>query len=337
MSRRRIARRSPPPPLSRFVSRLLVGALLLVAGCRPFGAGAPICGELGVSESGGDVRVTITSPSGEVHRLRSSHVIQLQAVPEAELGVCVADLPRGWDLIQPEPRSGEVPLQFFSTGLGGLFLRVTLVDACEPPPAAYRADASDDQAERWVEIRDRSRGMAVTVVPVSARHEQQAYELATDLQDRELRGSRLRVALTNVVHGAAEERIQTALEEGAAVIVVDDDFTLRDELELRLPDVQRPITASFGAILTELADRTEPPRYDATWWELAPGGCTIFEFDASGPDAATLEDDVDAAIGRFPLGDLRRALVEHGALIEDGAEVGDLSQVGDRASLGHGR
>jgi hypothetical protein len=234
-----------------------------------------------------------------VHRLRPSHLIQLQAAPAAEWGLCIRELPGGWELIQPEPRRGEVPLQFHAGSLGGAFLRISLVDRCTPSSSARRTSTQHDTIERWVELRDRSYGMAVTVVPVSARHEQPAYELATDLRDRELRGSRLSVSLANVVHGPAEERIERELEGGAAVIVVDDDLTLRDELELRLPDVQRAISASYGALLTELADRTQPPRYDATWWDVDDtGACTVFEFDATGPDAATLEDDVDATTVR---------------------------------------
>lgn len=301
----------------RSAALLLVAASLVVAGCRPFGAGVPICGDLEVAEtSGGDVRATLTGSSGEVHSLRSSHLIQLQAAPQAEWGVCIDELPRGWDLLQPEPRSGEVPLQFLAGDLGGLFLRVALTDGCEPPPSARRIQLPHGSIERWVAVHDRSHGIAVTVVPVAARHEQHAYELATDLRARELRGSELSVRLSNVVDGPADERIADQLEDGAAVLVVDDDYTLRDTLELRVPEAQDPISASYGSILTELAERTEPPRYVATWWDVGPGGCTVFEFDAEGPAASTLEADVEQALGRFPLGELRRGLAAHGYVID---------------------
>lgn len=300
-------------------ARILAVALVLAfvaAGCRPFGPGQPVCGELEVTSSRDTVRATVTAPSGEVQSLRSSHVIQMQAVPTAEWGPCLLEVPRGWELIMPEPRSGEVELEFYSSGLGTPSLTVSLRDECEPTPDARRAAPPDSTAQRWVEVRERARGMEVAVVPVAARHEQAAYELATDLSDRELRGNRLRMSIANVVHGPAEERIQERLEQGTAVIVVDDGHALRDELELRLPDQARPITGTFGAILTELADRTEPPRYHATWWDVDEGSCTVFEFNVEGLDAASIETDVDAVIGRFPLGDLRRGLADHGYVIE---------------------
>jgi hypothetical protein len=287
---------------------LAIAAVL--AGCRGFGPGLPVCGQLGTAGSGDAAHLTVTDRSGETLALRTSHLMQAQAVPTAARGVCVDELPGGWEAGMDEPRSGEAVLWLASPGLGGRFVDVRLVGSCTPTERAHRTAAGTPDVERWVDVHDEGRRIAVTVVPVAERHRKAAWDTAVALIGRELRGSSLRIEVAGSERGSAASRIAAALEADSPVLVIDDEFELRRELELRVPGQGRPFVGPLGEVLAELGERAPAPHYAATWWELGTGGCIVYEFDASGPDVAALEDDTRRAVGGFPLDEVRRRLAE---------------------------
>lgn len=296
----------------RFGRRSIAGtavAAAVLAGCQAIGPGTPVCGDIGTTGSGERARLTITASDGETFALRPSHLLQVQALPEADRGVCIDRLPRGWDVGFEEPRSGEVELSFSARSLGGRFLEVQLVDACEPSPAARQASARGDrQIERWVEVHDAGRQIPVTVTPVSDRHRRAAWDTAVALIGRDLRGNLLQTSVAAVDRGPIGQRIEDALDQQRAVFVVDDAYELRGELELRLPGVRRPLVGTLGELLAELGDWAPPPRYVATWWERSAASCTVSTFDARGPEVATVEQDALRAVGALPLDGIRREL-----------------------------
>jgi hypothetical protein len=291
---------------------LAVGLALVATGCRPYGPGTPVCGDVDAISIADEVRVTVTDRTGEAGPLRSAQLIQAQAVPTAEWGVCVEDLPGGWQVSMPRAESGLAEVSLASTSLGLPFVTATVTEACEVAPAAHRAASPRPELERFIEVEETSAGIRLTLVPVSARHDQAAYELATDLRERELRGNPVRITLQGSIAGPVPTRIEEALDRGEAVIVIDDEYVARGELELRVPDLGRPIVSRIGGILVELAERAPAPRYLATWWHVGEGSCITYRIDASGPGAAALADDLDETLGFFPLGDLRRQLAGAG-------------------------
>jgi hypothetical protein len=60
----------------------------------------------------------------------------------------------------------------------------------------------------------------------------------------------------------------------------------------------------------------EEPAYEATWYFRFDGGCVAWEFDAEGEEVGTVHDDVEAAVGFYPLYALRREASNNGYLIE---------------------
>lgn len=309
VTRARLGRRG-----RRWVPVLLVAFLL--AACRPYGPGLPVCGDVAVITVGDESRLTVTERTGEARTVRSAHLVQAQAVPTAEWGLCVDQVPSTWQATVPQARSGAFDLGFFAPGLGDGFLTASLTPSCSPSSDATREPTAVDGVERLVAVHDRSVGVRVVVIPVATRHEVAGIEVAAQLIARELQGNPVRVALSRPLEGTAAARIQAVLDDGDAALVVDDDYELRGELELRLPDHAGPIVSRLGGVLAELGERAEPPRYAATWWHVFDGGCVTYRFDASGPAAATVADDARRALGTFPLGELRRQLADLGMTIE---------------------
>jgi hypothetical protein len=306
----RVARRRP----RRWVPILLLAVAL--SACRPYGPGLPVCGDVEVITIGDEARLTVTERTGEARTVRSAHLVQAQAVPTAEWGVCVDQVPSTWQASVPQPRSGAFDLSFFAPELGDGFLTASLTPACTPAPDATSEPTAVDDVERLVTVHDQAVGVRVVVIPVAPRHEVAAVEVAAQLISRELQGNPVRVALSRPVQGTVTDRIRTVLDEGDAALVLDDDYELRGELELRVPDHADGIVSRLGGVLAELGERAEPPRYAATWWHVFDGGCVTYRFDARGPAAATVADDARRALGTFPLGELRRELAELGMSIE---------------------
>lgn len=297
---------------------LLMLAVLL-AGCRPYGPGVPVCGELELTGRGEGRHLRIEQTSGESTAIRSAHVIQVQAVPTTEWGLCLDDPPSGWMYAMPEPVSGEFGVVFVSGGPGSRFLTATLTETCDVPAAARREDSPREGIDRFVQVHDPGPRVAVVVISVAPRHDSAAFLLAEDLGQRSLRGNPIRTRFSPAALGSVAERVEAALAAGDAVVVVDDPFLLDGELELRLPGEPRPFEGGLGTMLAELGDRVEPPAYEATWWHVTDGGCITYEFDASGPGAGTVVADAERALGFFPVGELRRALIELGYPLDAGS------------------
>jgi hypothetical protein len=289
---------------------------VMLSGCRTFGPGLPVCGELATTGTGEQAHLTVTDAAGETLPLRTAHLMQLQAVPTADRGLCVDELPRGWQAAMDEPRSGAATLWFASTGLGGRFLDVQLTASCAPPEEAHRTTSGSPGVKRWVQVHEESRRIRLTIVPVAERHRQQAWDTAVSLIGRELRGSSLRIDVVGTDKGPVGSRIEAALAGGSSVLVIDDTVGLDDMLELRIAGLERPIMGSLGEVLAQLGERAPPPRYAATWWEASAQGCVVYRFDATGPEVVSLEDDASRAVGEFPLDALRRGLVDLGHDLE---------------------
>jgi hypothetical protein len=304
------ASRTPGTLRTSLAAVLALAALL--SGCRTFGPGMPVCGELATTGTGDRAHLTVTDAAGETLPLRTAHLIQLQAVPTADRGVCVDELPHGWEAAMDEPRSGAATLWFASPGLGGRFLDVELTASCTPSEEAYRTSSGRPDVLRWMQVHEEARRIRLTIVPVAERHRHQAWDTAVSLIGRELRGNSLRIEVAGTEQGSVASRIADALAGGSSVLVIDDSVGPDGMLELRIAGVDRPVMGSLGEVLAQLGERAPPPRYAATWWETSAQGCVVYRFDATGPEVVSLEDDASRAVGDFPLDALRRGLVDLG-------------------------
>ncbi len=253
----------------------------------------------------------VARPSGEATALNTAELLQLQAVPAADWGVCVEELPAGWSTGLLSAQRGRAELQVADPALGLPFLTATVTDACEVPERAKPVAAAGDGPPRFVEVHDVTGGIELAVVPVAGRHQEAAMTITATLTEREVRGTPLRVTLAADTEEVTV-RIDRALEAGANVLVVDDDYLRRGEVELRSPDRTPALVAPLGRILSELGDRSEPQVYDATWWHPSPTSCVTYRITARGAGALELPDQLDEAIGFLPLGQLRDHLEDAG-------------------------
>jgi hypothetical protein len=292
---------------------LLLGLVLAISllGCRPLGPGTPHCGELEVVRGGSEPDILIARPTGEATSLNAAELLQLQAVPSADWGVCVEDLPAGWNTGMLTAERGRAELSLAATSLGLPFVRVTVSDRCEVPEDAQPIATSGDGPQRFVQVHDVTTGIEVAIVPVAARHHDAARTVTSTLTDREVRGTPLQVALAAGSDDVAT-RIDRALGTGSNVLVVDDDYLRRGEVELRSPQGSRAFVAPVGRILTELGERAQPQVYRATWWHPSPRSCIVYDIAARGPGALEVPEHLDGALGFLPLAELRGHLEESG-------------------------
>jgi hypothetical protein len=292
---------------------LLLGLVLALslAGCRPLGPGTPHCGELEVVRGGPEPDILIARPTGEATSLNAAELLQLQAVPSADWGVCVTDLPAGWNTGLLTAERGRAELSLAATSLGLPFVRASVSDHCEIPEDARLTATSGDGPLRFVQVHDVTTGIEVAIVPVAARHHDAALTVTTILTDREVRGTPLQVALA-AGNDDVTTRIDRALASGSNVLVVDDDYLRRGEVELRSPERSRAFVAPLGRILTELGERAQPQVYRATWWHPSPRSCIVYDITARGQGALEVPEHLDGALGFLPLAELRVELEESG-------------------------
>jgi len=295
-----------------------IGLALVLVGCGPVGPGTPTCGELEVVDRDSDLEIMLTRASGEATPLNAAELLQLQAVPAADWGVCVEELPAGWSTGLLTAERGRAELSLAAPTLGLPFATATVSERCEVPEGAQSVTSVEDGPPRFVQVHEVTAGIGVAIVPVAARHHDAALTLTATLAEREVRGTPLKVTLAASPEDVTV-RIDRALEAGSNVVVVDDDYARQGELELRTPDRNGAMLAPLGRILAELGDRADPQVYRATWWHPSPRSCVTYSIAARGPGALEVPDRLDEALGFLPLAELR------GHLEDAGYELGPTS------------
>ncbi|TVP68848.1 MAG: hypothetical protein EA340_08155 [Nitriliruptor sp.] len=295
-----------------------IGLGLVVLGCGPVGPGTPTCGELEVVHRGSDLEIMLARASGEATPLNAAELLQLQAVPAADWGVCVEELPAGWSTGLLAAERGRAELSLAAPSLGLPFATATVTERCEVPEDAQSVTSVEDGPPRFVQVHEVTTGIGVAVVPVAARHHDAALTLTATLTEREVRGTPLRVTLAASPEDVTV-RIDRALEADSSVVVVDDDYLRRGELELRTTDRDGTVLAPLGRILAELGDGADPQVYRATWWHPSPRSCVTYSIAARGPGSLEVPEQLEEALGFLPLAELR------GHLEDAGYELGPIS------------
>ena len=93
-----------------------------------------------------------------------SIVMQLQATPDAAVGVCLNDLEPGWTYHHMRHESGRSSFWLDSDRLGDRFVGVVLSESCDPGSAAARPHPNAD-VMRFVDATEETLPVDVVVVP----------------------------------------------------------------------------------------------------------------------------------------------------------------------------
>jgi hypothetical protein len=229
-------------------------------------------------------------------------LMQLQAIPDARWGACINGLKVGWDYEAQQTERGRATFWLDSDRMGDRFAEVTLQTTCEPGSAAP-APVSAEGVSRYIDVISETNVIEVAVVPVAPRHYNYATVAGQELK-RAWEGIRgLEVTVVDSDEPASV-RIESAASQGMGVIVVDDREVAAGTIELLMPgeDSEAGLTPQEAA--EELADDLEPPSYVATWYNQFTNGCIVYHIDAVGQGAQTVADDIDDALGFYPLAEL---------------------------------
>jgi hypothetical protein len=264
---------------------LIVAIALLGAGCADhLGRRAPSC--------------DITSTSATL-------LLQAQSIPGTEYVPCVGELRAGWDYEHAVVRSGKSVFWISSDRVGERFLEVSLEPTCDLD-GTVRATSDEGAVPLYVDVRRSDTSLSVVVVPEGDNPTTEAY--ASEVADL-VRGSVLRdrpVGVRVDLSGLdTMRRIEQALEAGDPVLVVGPREREEGLAEMYLPGGGEPERLEPTDALHEIEETLDDTVYEATWHYPFRDGCVTYEFDAKGPGVDTLPEEVQQALGLYPVDPLR--------------------------------
>lgn len=263
---------------------------LAAAGCaNPLGSDVPSCDE-------------VTAPI----------VISDQAVPGTEYIPCIRSLKSDWEYGTLQARSGRAAFQLSSLALGLPFLEVALLPSCDVS-GAERVVSDEIGIPRYTDVHLNDR-LHITIVPDTATLELAAYAAAiyTALNGLEIEDRTVDVDIDRT-RAPVTDRIEVARAAGSAVILV----TMRDAEQLTgtllLPGRAEEIDdVTYEEALDHLEDAATPASYRGQWFYPFENGCAVYTFTASGSGVATLEEDIQDAIGLLDAEALRDQFADSG-------------------------
>lgn len=269
---------------------ILLVCSLLVGACSDFGPAGPGKPECAAED-------VVVGP------LPTVILMQLQAIPDARWGACIKGLKVGWDYEAQQTERGRATFWLESDRMGDRFAEVTLQTSCVPGSAAP-APVSTEGVNRFIDVISETTVVEVAVVPVAPRHRNYATVAG---QEVERAWSGIRGIEVTVIDSdePASVRIESATSRGVAVIVVDDREVAAGKIELLMPGEDPAMALTTEEAAEELAEDLDPPSYVATWYHQFEGGCIVYNIDAVGQGAQTAAEDIDEALGFYPLAELR--------------------------------
>lgn len=266
----------------RLLALAAIGSLLTPACSSGLGATPPFC------------------PSPDFRQVGGAIILEAQAVPSARFGPCLDRLVPGWKAHDLHAERGRAWFWLDSDRVGERFLQVTLVPECDTV-GAQRGDSGIEEVSLFTKTESPARAQSFAVIPVADRHLAWAQELSGLLGDQ---GASARVDASDE---PLSERIRGALDAGEVVLIVDDVDVEDRTAAIRTPespDEEEP-GQSFEQILGRIDVDEGNETFRGNWFLTFAGGCIIYEFDAEGPGAARVAEEVRAALGVAPLDQLR--------------------------------
>jgi len=245
-------------------------------------------------------------PSCDPNVASATVLLAAQSVPDVDFVPCVNDLRVGWEYEHLEAERGRSRFWLSSDRVGDRFLEVTLAGSCDLGDALQvRSDEPD--APLLIDVRRSDAVLSVVVVPEGAEGLNRGYalRLADDLSAATVANRTVRVTV-DAGDDPTEDRISRSLERGSTVFVVGVREREENTVELHLANGRvAPVRVSLAEALQRIEDTLGDPVYRATWHYLIRSGCITYEFDARGPGIDSLPEEVQEALGLYPLDPLR--------------------------------
>jgi hypothetical protein len=270
----------------------LLGVVLVVlatSACSNLGRSLPDCDE----------------PSGTT-------VISVQSVPGTNYVPCINGLPPGWEYHHLRARSGGSEFWLDSDRMGEEFLTVKLDPSCDFS-SATPTQSDEEGVPLFVDVQA-DIGLSVTIVPEGRSAQALNYATAVELaiHEEEVRGRTL-LADTDTRAESTQTRISQARAGGGVVIVVSPRDAEEGTVTLILPgQVEEIDVLDFTDVLDEIEDAVSDQSYRGWWYYPFAAGCVTYEFDAEGDGVASIEADVQAALGLFDAEILRQVARDSG-------------------------
>lgn len=231
--------------------------------------------------------------------LNPSSILMAQAVPGTEYIACVDALRPGWKFEHVEARSGQAYFTLDSDRMGMEFLRVTLLPSCDIG-AATEVTSDEGDVTLSIEVLEENADFPVVVIPVANRHHNYGVSVVAHFMSESVNGRDINATLDESGRPISE-KISSAHEAGAPVVIIDDAEVDTETVSLRRVGEDEEPGLDFDAALEEIEEDVDDPVYKARWFYTFQDGCIRYDFDAKGEGAQSVKSDVARAIGLYPM------------------------------------
>lgn len=272
----------------------LLGLVLAMTSCAgDVGPGTPAC-----LDQGGTPDIAAVT------------LLQLQAVPDATYGPCIAELKVGWGYGTHLTESGRASFWLDSDRMGDRFLEARLTPACDAA-GALPAPSPQGDIERLIRVDEQPGPVQIAIIPVSPRHSNYAGSVLAELAGVDVEGRALAPFVPDS-NAPAAVQVERALANGQIVVVLDDREEATGTVEMRRSGEEARMGITVHDVVEAIEDDLESPRYRAEWFHRFSGGCITYVINAEGAGAELIVSEVDDVLSFFPLAQLRTALEDQG-------------------------
>ena len=279
--------------MSRRLALVLVFATLAAACSNPLGRSVPECDSV-----------------------RTSLVLQVQAVPGAAYVPCINGLKAGWSYRDLEARNGHSVFWLDSDRIGTTFLTVESVLSCDFGDAVEAESEypsvrlfKDVVAETTVEVVVVPEGTVGQTLEI--HNLDYAKEIATELENTTIKG-RVTEASISLSNDTTAVRVSRAAATGAHVITISVRDAEEGTVTLLLHGQTQEYEGDLDDAIDAIEDAETESSYRGNWYHVFDGGCVVYTFDAKGASVDTLEDDIELALGLFDAEALRQTARDAG-------------------------
>lgn len=261
------------------------------------------------------VAAACTNPLGrsipECDTVRSSMVLQVQAVPGSAYVACINGLKAGWTYRDLEARNGYSIFSIDSDRLGDTFITIENVLSCDFSDAV-ETESQYPSVRLFKEVVAETT-VEVVVVPEGTigRSLEYAAEIATELEDTTFRGRATEVSVSWAIDPTAV-RVRKAAAAGAHVIIISVRDAEEGTVTLLLHGQTQEREGDLEHAIDAIEDVETKASYQGNWYYVFDGGCVVYTFEAEGPSVDTIEDDIGIALGLFDANALRQTARDAG-------------------------